>query len=282
MEKNMNRNNPLLKMQELPASLERRTFLRESVMVTCGIVCCGAVGALLGCGNGDNGTTREEQATQYERKILLNNFEEQLPFYNSAVSENKGGAGAEWVAENARACFERLMTHIPYVGDAQNPLPKTLIQSVVALSFYRSLRAGGDEIEQAGNLIVSAAEAGFGAISEEEHQAQGEYQFTEEWYRMQRFAAEKSQERFYPGDWVFRFVEGTPGEFDWGWDFLECGIQKLYRTLHSEELMPYICIQDFIVSKLEGTGLRRTKTLAKGDDCCNFRYRKGREVQITL
>lgn len=281
------KNNPIhddspLKMQRVPVSFERRAFLRESAMVTCGIVCFGAVGSLVGCGNGDDEEAGHGGAPPYERKILLDNFEEQLPFYNRALSENKGGAAADWVARDARVYFERLMTEIPYVGDAHNPLPKTLIQSAVALSFYRSLRAAGEEIEQAGNLIVEAAEVGFSTVSEEEHRAQGEYQFTTEWYRIQRFAAKKSQEGLYPGDWVFRYIEGVPDEFDWGWDFTECGILKLYKARHAEELLPYLCVQDFIISKLEGTGLQRTKTLAKGDDCCNFRYRKGREVRVTL
>ena len=282
MKKNPISGDSAQKMLDAPDSFERRVFLRTFAKITCGIVCLEVVGGLVGCGNGGDEGTGQGEVLSYERKILLDSFEEQLPFYNSAITENRDRTTAEGVAENARAHFEKLMTEIPYVGDAQYPLPKTLIQSAVALSFYRSLKEAGENFEQAGNLIADAAEVGFRAVSEEEHRARGEQQFTEGWYQMQRFAADKSQERHNPGDWVFSFVEGVPGEFDWGWDFTECGILKLYNAQCAKELVPYLCVQDFIVSKLEGTGLQRTKTLAKGDDRCNFRYRKGREVQLTL
>lgn len=271
-----------LKIKDLPASWERRAFLGKSARIACGIVCMGSVGGLIGCGSGGNGGTGQGGAPSYERGVLMDCFEGQAPYYKSAISGKNDGIVAEWVTENARVHFEKLMAEIPYVGDAQRPLPQTLIQSAVAFSFCRTLGPAGEATEPAGKLIVEAAEAGYRSVSAEEHRARGEQQFTQEWYQMQRFAAQKSMERHYAGDWVFSFVEGIPDEFDWGWDFTECGILKFYHSQGVKELVPYLCVLDFIVSKLEGTGLQRTKTLARGDDCCNFRYRKGREVQVPV
>jgi hypothetical protein len=42
------------------------------------------------------------------------------------------------------------------------------------------------------------------------------------------------------------------------------------------ELAPYACFQDYPLSRLDGRGLERTKTLAWGDDVCDFRFNKGR------
>jgi hypothetical protein len=271
-----------LKMQDTLASFERRAFLCTSAKFAFGIVCMETISGLVGCGQGGDGGTGQKGVPSYERNVLLDNFEEQLPFYKTAMSENKDEATVKSLSQYAWVWFENLMTEVPYVGDAQNPLPKTLIQSAVALSFCRSLEEAGEEPEQAGNLIVDAAEISYRAVPEEDFRARGQQQFTEGWYQLQRFAAKKSQERHYGGDWVFNFVEGVPGEFDWGWDFTECGILKLYKAQRAVELVPYLCVLDFIVSNLEGTGLQRTKTLAKGHDCCNFRYRKGREVQVKL
>ena len=44
------------------------------------------------------------------------------------------------------------------------------------------------------------------------------------------------------------------------------------------EVAPYFCLNDFILSRAEGTGLSRAHTLAQGHDRCDFRYKKGREV----
>jgi hypothetical protein len=270
------------RMPDTPVSLARRTFLWNTAKITGGIVCMEALGGLIGCGNGgDEGTSRAE-TTPYDRKVLLDGFEEQLPLYKSALSKKKNSTATALAADIARGYFENLMPAIPYVGDPQYELPKTLIQSAVALSFYRSLHVSGENFGQVGTLIVDAAEIGYSAVSEMDHRAQGDFQITEEWYQLQRYVAKKSQERHYPGDWVFHFVEGVKGEFDWGWDFTECGILKFYQAQQVKELIPHLCVLDFIVSKREGTGLQRTKTLAQGDDCCDFRYMKGREVVIPI
>lgn len=215
----------------------------------------------------------------YTREVLEGGFEEQLPFYREVISRKKGEDAAEKVIEDAKADFEKLMPEVPYVGDEHLPLAMILIQSAVTLSFYRSLMRSGDSSEQAGDLIVAVAEASMRSLPEDVLLAQGEQQFNEGWYQIQLVFAAKSQEKQFPGDWVFSFVEGVPGEFDWGWDFTACGILKLYKAQGAEELMPYICAQDFIESRLGNTGLQRTKTLAEGCDCCDFRYKQGREVQ---
>lgn len=220
--------------------------------------------------------------SSYEPEVLMEIFENMLPLGHQVISEKKDDNTVERMLEGARSEFEKLMPEVPYVGDARYPLPLNLIQSAVLLSFYRSLMQSGLNSDQAGRMIIESMEASVRAVPEGQFLAQGEMQFTEESYQKQRKLAAKKQERRYPGDWVFSFVEGVPGEFDWGIDYTECAVLKLYKKLGSEELVPYICVFDFILSKLQNTGLQRTKTLAKGGDCCDFRFKKGREVQITL
>lgn len=220
--------------------------------------------------------------SSYEPEVLLEIFEKQLPLSIQVISEREDEATAERVVEGARSEFKKLMPEVPYVGNARYPLPQNLIQSAGALSFYRSLMQNGVNSEQAATMIADAAEANVRTVPKDQLLAQGEMQFTEEWYQSQRKFAAKKHERRYLGDWVLSFVEGVPGEFDWGYDFTECAILKLFKSQGAEELVPYICKLDFIISKLQNTGLQRTKTLATGGDCCDFRYKKGREVQITL
>jgi hypothetical protein len=93
-----------------------------------------------------------------------------------------------------------------------------------------------------------------------------------------RAQAGESQKRRYPGDWVFTFVEGDGQEFDYGLDFTECGICKYYHAQGADELTPYLCLMDGVVSKSFGLGLVRHKTLAEGADICDFRYKAGRET----
>ena len=83
-------------------------------------------------------------------------------------------------------------------------------------------------------------------------------------------------------DFVFTFVEGDGRELDYGTDIIECGIIKFFRTQNAEELVPYICVLDFPMSRAFNRGLIRTMTLAEGADKCNFRYKKDRKTQEIL
>lgn len=262
----------------------RKKFIVAGAKYAGGAICMGALGALLGCGPKRSASAEDEKARPgdeptYGRGILMGIFTEQLPYYTQVITKNKDKGTAERVEKEARADYEELIVDIPYVGDVRYPLPNTLIESAVALSFHGALEKNGIKGEAAGDIIADAAEASIRAVPEEERAAAGEQQFSEGWYQLQKYAAGKSQEKLYPGDWVFEFVEGVPGEFDWGWDFAECGILKFYEAQDATKLMPYLCYQDFTASELENTGLERTTTLAKGGKVCDFRYKQGRKVE---
>lgn len=216
----------------------------------------------------------------YSRKVLLRSFEENAPFFDEVDAAALGREAAAGVAADALTGFEALIPAVPYVGDPSWPLPSTLIGSAVALAYYRALQTNGVTRKEAIALVRKQGPASLEAVSPAKLQAEGAEQFTQQWYAMQRKFAPLSQMKQYPGDWVYSFVEGVPGEFDWGWDFTECGILKFYTAEHAVELTPSLCVQDFSVSKAEGTGLRRTMTLAAGDKVCDFRYKKGRTVVI--
>lgn len=266
-----------LQTQEEPSLLDRRTFLLQSAKTFCLVTCLGGpLNSLIGCGS-----TNETNGTElhYDRQTLLNSFEAMLPFFNTVIGGRQAAYSRSAVAAFARSYYELIMYRIPFVGRLErHPLGQTLIESGALVSFYVSLQKFGETKEQATKIIIDAAEARLKSVPDEENRKNGEFKFTDEWYAIQRFAAAKSQQKTYSGDWVFNFIEGAAGEFDWGWDFTECGIVKFYNALGKLELMPAICTQDFIASRLEGTGLERTKTIAEDDGCCNFRYKKGRRV----
>ena len=98
---------------------------------------------------------------------------------------------------------------------------------------------------------------------------------------MKRAAAE-SQRRLYPGDWVYTVMEGDGKDFDYGMDFTECAICKLYHAHGADELTPYVCSIDHITSEAFGQGIRRTMTLAEGAAKCDFRYKKGGPTRIEI
>lgn len=263
-----------------PRLVARKDFLIDITKAAGGIICMGGIFGLAGCGETELTQPAVKnpagEPASYTRTTLLKQFEEMLPFYRQAVEQAMGKETRVEVVREATADFKNTMYAVPYIGDVKYPLPETLIQSGVALSFYRALRSADASEEKAGQVIFDAGAASVRSAPEAEMKAMGAYQFTQQWYDMQKMLSAKSQEKHYPGDWVYSFVQGVPGEFDWGWDFTECGIIKLYEPNGNLSLVPQLCKLDFVASECQGTGLRRTTTLAEGGNKCDFRYKQGR------
>lgn len=71
---------------------------------------------------------------------------------------------------------------------------------------------------------------------------------------------------------MFHFVEGKGQDFDFGLDCEECGVLKFFGAQGAKEFTPYVCLFDYVQSRLAGTGLVRTMTLAQGAEKCDFRF----------
>jgi hypothetical protein len=97
-----------------------------------------------------------------------------------------------------------------------------------------------------------------------------------------RRRAAESQQRPYPDGWVAVFVEGDGKTFDYGVDYLECGICKFLASQGAPELAPYLCVADIHYSEAFGWGLQRTQTLAEGHGRCDFRFKKGGKTKVAV
>jgi hypothetical protein len=99
------------------------------------------------------------------------------------------------------------------------------------------------------------------------------------WYYLSRLSQRQSrkrsalsQQRRYPADWVRVHVDGDGQTFEWGVDYLECGIVKFLHSQEADELAPYLCLLDYALLGALGIKLIRTQTLANGDERCDFRF----------
>ncbi len=102
--------------------------------------------------------------------------------------------------------------------------------------------------------------------------------FTRESLDKMKIWAEWTQKREFPANWVADFIPGDGKEFDYGYDYEECGAVKYFSAQRVPELAPYFCLNDFPNSAVFGSGLRRKRTIAQGAGICDFRYKKGRAV----
>lgn len=79
--------------------------------------------------------------------------------------------------------------------------------------------------------------------------------------------AEKSRHSPYEMDWEFSYQKGKD---EFYCTYTQCGICKLAKREHMERFLPCMCQMDFATYEMVGAKLIRTKTLANGDECCNF------------
>jgi hypothetical protein len=158
-------------------------------------------------------------------------------------------------------------------------MTRNLVTTAAALALYQPLKGQGVTVEQAGEIIYRAFECQLDAYPRPLLRLIGWLGFTAPFLQGMRRQARESQKRIYPGDWVYTFVEGDGVGFDYGLDYTECAICKLFQAHDAGELVPYLCVADFAHSRAFDTGLVRTMTLAEGGDRCDFRYKRGREVE---
>ena len=76
-----------------------------------------------------------------------------------------------------------------------------------------------------------------------------------------------SQSSKYELDWKFDYQKGVDEFYN---IYTECGICKLGKREDCFEFVPCLCNMDERNYRNEGGQLHRTKTLANGDECCNF------------
>jgi hypothetical protein len=95
---------------------------------------------------------------------------------------------------------------------------------------------------------------------------------------------EKNQKRLTDG---VQWSKENGVNFPWAWQFTmledaerngihiiftRCGLCKLCAAEGVPEFTPLLCATDFVTAEMAGVRLEREKTLATGDDCCDFLY----------
>jgi predicted RNase H-like HicB family nuclease/uncharacterized damage-inducible protein DinB len=203
---------------------------------------------------------------------LLAEFEEEASRWKPVLLFQYGQDTADGLLREARAEFIALLPQLPYIGGDENQLTASLVESAQYLALYKAMKKQGKSAAETGKVLYDAEVARI-----EEPRAVVPVSVTrEQLMDRRRRRAERSQERRYPGDYVYELIAGDGVEFDYGYDFSECAAHKLYHAQQADEFTPFYCYLDFPKSTM---GLRRTMTLSEGDTRCNHRFKEGRKSE---
>ena len=184
--------------------------------------------------------------------------------------------GDEWTAVvlvEAKEQMEAILPAIPYIGGDRNPMTRHLVRSTTSLALYKAMEARGETAADAGKVIYDAVIASVNQLPRRS------FELNAEFITKEKAEAKRSQQQCYAGDWVWEFVEGDGVEFDYGYNFLECGTQKLYHAHGADGFLPFYCYLDFATHRTMGWGFSRSMTLGEGYGKCDFRWKKGGSTQ---
>lgn len=212
---------------------------------------------------------------------LLKDFDRSIAHVKRNLIARFGEKQATALIRESRQEYETLIPQIPYLGD-KSPFLIFLLPTSRYLAIYRVLQRHDRTVADAGQLIYEMSEAELNAIPGLVRRVMG-YLWFSRWFlgRLKKRAAE-SQERKYPGGYVFTYVKGNGQDFDYGIDYTECASCKFLKAQNALELAPYICAVDKVVSEMMGWGLSRTMTLGEGREKCDFRFKKGGGTDVTI
>lgn len=84
-------------------------------------------------------------------------------------------------------------------------------------------------------------------------------------------------------NWLFDCVMPNGSDtFDVGMDIIRCPVAELCSVLGVKHFFPYFCVNDYITHDVLGIRLTRTRTLAHGASCCDFRLTKKEKGDGTI
>ncbi len=188
--------------------------------------------------------------------------------FHNALAHEIDAPHADHIIEQTKARYAEL-----YAERMQYPeraLQKHLDESILpGLALYQALQAQGYDTEPALVLVERAFEA-WGAVGQKGMSKLGRLPF---FYQLLRLLTR----------WVMR---GSFPPQGWDTEWVEVSSQVVAFNLHrcfyldvlteygAPELTPFYCRLDDLIYEEVSPYMRwgRTKTLGRGDDCCDFRF----------
>jgi hypothetical protein len=207
---------------------------------------------------------------RYRRQVRR--FERAVGRIEGALAERFGEDESALMRQEMLEEYLRLVPQLPDVGGRGNPMASSLSAAPMLVTLYRVVGAHGGQVEDAGELMHRYTRAELGRVPRVLRPWVERHVFSRRSRRRYERGARRSQTRQNPEDWVFEMVQGDGESFDYGFDIIECGIVKFLRAQDADDLAPYACDLDYVAAEMFGYRLQRTKTLAWGCDCCDFRF----------
>ncbi len=203
---------------------------------------------------------------------LLKGFDKTANLIRDYVVSRYGEKLADSLSLKARQKYEQLIPHIPHI-DSLPALNSFLRISALELSVFRSMKEYGKGAPEAWEICHEALKARTEAMPKILRRLIG-------WYLFTGFV--KNRARKIAGRDLGGFtIEYVEEDGDWGVNYRRCAIYDFLKEQDAKDFSPYVCLSDIALSDAMGWRMKRTETLADGCDKCDFRFRKGKQTDIS-
>ena len=214
-------------------------------------------------------------------RLLLAEFERSAQDILTALRERERQETAEEILDRARAELRDLAPRIQDPGWRALHMLAFTGAGAIYIAVYLALAPRGYAPAEAWAVCEQATRLRFARMPRAGRSFAALAFFSRPFRALSRAIARRSQAAPV-GDWVFRYVEGEPGAFDYGTDYTRCAIRELAVASGAADFAPYICLADIPGSEAMGWGLARTETLAQGGQRCDFRFRRGGPTEVRV
>jgi len=205
-------------------------------------------------------------------------FEAFLSGARPVLVERHGEAFAEAVLADARLEYERVLPEVPDIGGVRNVYQPVMTVNGWLAALHRAMRTHGANAEDTVRVSHAVFDAWFRKLPGFALRAIGRVLLSSPVRRYFERQAERSQERRYAEDFVWKVERGSDGEISFVFD--ECAVNKWYDAQGLRDLKPYCNFADVTYSRLMGMGVDAHETIGLGCQQCALRFKHGRETVV--
>ncbi len=173
--------------------------------------------------------------------------------------------------------FDAILPGLPYIGGKKNTATGNLLGGAYMLALIQSLEPFIDNEYEIGQILYELIETNFYSIPGPLRGLAGKLLMSKFGARMAEKKFQKKQFEHLEGGWATDFVPCNGEGFLFGLDVKKCGICKLFKKYNAEKYTPFACLGDYPMFGSLGVHMHRTKTLAHGEEVCNYRFYSDRE-----
>lgn len=189
------------------------------------------------------------------------------PFIKRALKTKYSNKDIKTIVGNAKTEYRKLLNKADDIG-SKNPMASNLYMCLLFFSFMQGSngKISAEDLKDIMRITLSDPIVLKLMGNKDFNDPKELNKFKEHIYKNSDWAELHRKE--YPETWKFNFDDSHQDGFYYY--FTKCPIAKFFKDNNLEEITPIFCELDHLTIKTRKAKLLRDKTLANGDDMCDF------------